>query len=509
MSGKTRRNFLRGLGSSLSLPLWAQLAACTRTSESPSTKNGGSPLALTDTQERKFLFVFGAMGGASINDSFMAVRQSETKNERTLNTFPDSLVVQAEGTDLRAVDYESDSIAFLPFKVKANQSRFLAKYAHDIMVATVEASTVAHATGQYRCVSGNNAWNGRTLQEAVAAQYGRDLLMPNVNMATVGFAEHGQDPNLPAYARAQGVADPAFFPFGLHGFAGIPGAPSAKLMNLARNFRENDLEARSAFMKSSGNTKLVRDWLAFRARQAEMEERDLINKLNPFEDTEDFPFGDFGLAPNADGKTLRDLFPRLGVDRLQTQALMAYLLVAKGLSCAVTFGIGMDPGVDGRDDPDDPIPLNVPSGFDFSHNGHRSTQALLWSQTLDTIDRLITLLKATEYRNGESLWRHSLIYIATEFGRDKDRESGAAEFTTGHHQNNGSVIISPLANGGRVLGGIDRDTLMTYGFDPLTGEPAPNTTMKDAHIYSGILQSMGVDTAGANLPAVPAMARKR
>ena len=507
MTGKTRRRVLQELGAAMSLPFVGPLG-CTPASRNV---NAADAVAAREAPPRKFLFVFGAMGGASINDSFLATRESESKNYKILNTFPDHLVVEpvtplAPGARLRAVNFESDSIGFLPFEFKVKQSDFLAKYASDIMVATVEASTVAHNLGQYRAVTGNNAWNGRTLQEAVAAQYGSDLLMPNVNMSTLGFAEHGKDPTLPTYARAHMVSDPRFFPFMTHGYAGLRGTPSDRLMHLARRFRADKLEASGDFLRRSGKNKVVQEWLSYRGKIDEFERRDLINQLNALENSSDLPFLDFDLSPNADGETLRQIFDKTLENRLQSQALLAYLLVAKGLSCTVTFGIGMDPEVGG--DELDPVPLNVPSGFDFSHNAHRETQSLLWGQTLSVIDRLITLLKSTEYRNGESLWQHSMIYIATEFGRDKDREENDAKFTSGHHQNNAAVIISPMANGGRVLGGIDRDSLLTYGFDPMTGEPTKlGMTMQDKHIYAGILQSLSVDTTGSGLPVVPAMSK--
>ena len=49
-------------------------------------------------------------------------------------------------------------------------------------------------------------------------------------------------------------------------------------------------------------------------------------------------------------------------------------------------------------------------------------------------------------------------------------------FGTGHHLNNGSLIVSPFANGNRVLGGVDPDTGLTYGFDPRTGDPERGST---------------------------------
>ncbi|MCX6131604.1 MAG: hypothetical protein NTX25_21405 [Proteobacteria bacterium] len=204
---------------------------------------------------------------------------------------------------------------------------------------------------------------------------------------------------------------------------------------------------------------------------------------------------------------MRDAFPDIGADPLQNQALMAYLSVTQGITCTATFGLGMNVTVDGKD-ADNPLLTNTPTAFDYSHNAHRATQAVLWHRVFDTLDRLITLLKITEYRDGQSYWDHSMIYIATEFGRDKKRLDGQREFPTGHDTNNGVVIISPRVNGGRVLGGVDLKTLRTYGFNPETGDPTPGREMSEREIYAGILQALDVDCTGSGLPNMPAMRRK-
>ena len=64
-----------------------------------------------------------------------------------------------------------------------------------------------------------------------------------------------------------------------------------------------------------------------------------------------------------------------------------------------------------------------------------------------------------------------------------------------------------LANGGRVLGGVDPTTLMTYGFDPATGRPEPGRTMTEPEIYGGIVQALGIPTPGAGLTDMRAMRR--
>jgi hypothetical protein len=98
--------------------------------------------------------------------------------------------------------------------------------------------------------------------------------------------------------------------------------------------------------------------------------------------------------------------------------------------------------------------------------------------------------------------------VATEFGRSRNRPEGAMTFGSGHDLNNGALIVSPLANGGKMLGGVDPDTLMTYGFDPLTGRPEPGRHMTEAEVFSGIVQALGIETPGAGLPDMRIMRRK-
>ncbi len=463
--------------------------------------------ALGYKNDPKFLFVFGAMGGASINDSFLAVRQSESDFASELNTFPDDWVKSIEGTHLRAVDLSMNDIGPLPFPVRSNQSLFLEKHFRDILVATVEHSTVSHPLGQKRILTGNDAWLGRTLQEVVALEYGSDMAIPNVNMSSLGFAEAGSDSSIQNEAVAEVISNPNFFTLGLHGYKGVPGAPEGRLVDIARRYRKQ-LDKNSEFYKTFSNADKIQDWLLLRQeRQKRIETLSLIDKLNMFEETSDLPFSDFGLHPNPRGDAIREMFPDLGADPLQTQAALAYMLISQGISTTATIGLGMNVTINGND-ADNPLLTNTPTGFDYSHNAHRGTQALLWNRSLDIIDRLITLLQRTEYKKGDSLWDRSLILIATEFGRDKSRPMDAEEFTSGHNQNNGITIISPMVNGGRILGGVDPNTLLTYGFNPETGAPDPQRKMTEKEIFSGILQAIGIDTSEAKLPDMSAM-RKR
>ena len=118
----------------------------------------------------------------------------------------------------------------------------------------------------------------------------------------------------------------------------------------------------------------------------------------------------------------------------------------------------------------------------------------MWSYMLKSIDGLIDLLKATDIDGDPAKgkrWDKSLIYIATEFGRDKIATGGS-----GHHLNNGSVIISPMVNGNKQYGGVNPDTGLTFGFDANTGAPDANLQLHEKDIYSAVAHALGIDFDG-------------
>ncbi len=473
---------------------------------------GRSARAVEEPPERRFLIVLGAAGGASIIDSFLAIRESESRTPATLNCFPDAVVHQVEGSPFRAVNLQADQTGPTPFPLHTDQLEFVRKHHQDLMVATLTCTSVNHDVAQKRSITGNDAWAGRTLQEAVATAYGDGLALPNVNMAVGStFMTPGHDRTIPASCFPEPVVSPSTWPLSLHGSKGIAG-PDQALIEKARNLRDQGLEPASIFRRIfAGNEDLER-WIRLRRTQRQLETADLITKLMVRADSPKFPLAANGLQESEHAARVRERFPLYEINPLHAQAALAYLLIKTGVSVSVTLGtrafIGEvtgelitralegEPGVD------------APLGFDVSHGYHRSAQAVGWNQLLLVADGLIDLLKAEEYRNGESLWDRSLIYIATDFGRTKKRAPGAEEFGTSHDLNNGVVILSPQANGDRVLGGVNPDTAMTYGFDPTTGAPDPGRTMQEKEIYAGVLHTLGVDTAGTDLPDMRAMRRR-
>ncbi|QRN95801.1 hypothetical protein JRI60_43280 [Archangium violaceum] len=469
---------------------------------------GGVRQARLDGKPR-FLIVVGAIGGASIVDSMLAVRASETTavggNPAKLNTFADAQVQDVEGSPFRAVKMEVDYLGSIPTKVKTDQLPFVRKYKDSMLVATSVGTSVNHVIAQKRSLTGSGAWRGRTLQECVALQYGAGFPIPNVNMANSGFAERGADSSLPAYCYGEVVAKPSFWPLGLDGMKGLKDVPSRDVVNLARVVR-NSLDAQSVFGKTFDEAAVLELWNEQRASgQAALEAQDLISRLNVMPDNpSETPLSEYGLSSSPDAERLRAVFPNYLTDPVEGQAALAFLLIKNRVSVSVTLGPSFNIALSSSKQF-----TNPPLAFDFSHNEHRSVQAFMWERLMGTIDKLIELLKSEPFdSSGESLWDRSLIYMATEFGRSRTRQEGATRFGTGHDLNNGFMILSPMVRGNTVLGGVDPKTTLTYGFDPRTGAPQPSKMeSNEADIFSGILTAMGVDTSGSGLPDASAFVR--
>ena len=61
---------------------------------------GRKPALARDTDDPRFLIVLTGSGGASLIDSFLAIRASESKNADTINAYPDEVVQSFEDTPL-------------------------------------------------------------------------------------------------------------------------------------------------------------------------------------------------------------------------------------------------------------------------------------------------------------------------------------------------------------------------------------------------------------------------
>ena len=493
----TRRRALAGLGA-----LTAGVAGSSFLPRARAHHDGGDG--------PRFLIVLTASGGASILDAMLAIRESESANASTLNCFPDALVQDVAGSPFRAVDQSFDALGPIAMPFSTDQSSFVNAHHQDMLVATLTGTSVNHAVAQRRSVTGNEAWRGRSLQEAVALQHGADFVLPNVHLLTgTGFTARGTDASLPAYAYGEAVANPALWPLALDGVLGTRYPVSREALAAARSLRNDTLDPRSRFDQAFGHSPRLDVWKRLRGvPQQQIEAAGLINQLIIRPDGPDYPLSEHGLQPAPDAALVRETFPSYETDPLDAQAALAFLLLKNRISVSVTLGPDFNASVDGELQGGQGIPegavANPPIAFDFSHQGHRSTQAFMWQRVMRVADGLIRLLKNEEWADGQSMWDRSMIYLASDFGRSKNRPAGADDFGSGHDLNNAALVISPLVAGNHVLGGVDPDTGLTYGFDPVTGEADPGRTTAEAEIFGGLLHSLGVETEG-EVPDVPAM----
>ena len=442
----TRRALLGGAVAGASTPLWL-------------------PRVRAAQDDPRYVIVLGCFGGASALDCFMPVDASQAWTDPSRGTVISYPTVQVG--NLRSVD-------------RATPVAFLQKHGQDCTVLATQSSSVNHFVAQSRAVTGRDAWSGRTLAEAVASTHGRDRVLPNVNMGRGGYALPGADATLEARYRAEVVSNPVTFPLATHSTDGIirEGPTPAEQTVMRREFirrtravRDGTLEGLSPFSETFANSRVRQDLLYARATSdPDVEAADLIRQLLFVEEIgEVLPWSDYGLSPNEEADRITDVlygaFPSDTSgnpdDRLHAQAALAYLLLRTGTSAAVTL---TEPGTDGF------------LAFDNSHVGHRAAQEVHWDRVLDTTSRLISLLESAEYIDasgptGTSIWDRTMIVFATEFGRDK-WDTGSS-FGTGHHLNNGLLVVSPLLKGDQTLGRADPNNGFTCGFDPDTGAPTP------------------------------------
>ena len=451
--------------------------------------------AAIDPSQRRFLFVIGANGGASIVDSFLPILNTESNSGA--NTFTEQQIQQPNGSNFRCpIPLDNDIQGAIPLGDGYNMATFLSKHSSDMAVMTQEVSSVNHLIAARRSVTGDNINGGRTLQEAVAAKYGMDLLLPNCNMAGDGYGVNGEDGTLPAKALGEVISDARYFAFATHGSKGLKNVPDASLLESARSVR-SELDASRAANSKLSRRALVNQYLAHRDELLpNLEAANLIGKLLMLQQSPNSaPLADFELEASPEGQMLAERFPNLQTDPFEAQVALAYLLIKNGVTCTVSLAPSGTPFFDAER-----TALTSPLGFDWSHVDHRGAQNAMWSRIMRMTDNLIDLLKASEFGDGQSYWDRSLIYIATEFGRDKTSNGGS-----GHDLNNGNVIVSPFINGNRVFGGLDSNTALTYGFDRQSGAPAPGTYMKEGDVYSAICQALDIEFQGRR--DVPAMMR--
>mgnify|MGYP000739781847 CR=1 FL=1 len=448
--------------------------------------------ARAQAADAKLLFIVSANGGASITDAFLPLTTDEAADGVRAYA-PDDVVDVGGFRVVRPLDNQLQGS--LPIGTGYSLVDFVNAHGDDLVVMTQENTSVNHDVAAHRSLTGSNVFNGRTLGEAVASVHGRDLVLPNVVSAYGGYARPGTDPSLAATSRGEPVANPLLFALGTHGSQGVRGATvDARVVERARRLRRR-LEERSPFVRTFKQRGRLRDYLSRRDDvAARLEADNLIQKLMMVPDPDhELPY--IGLQATEESVLLDEVFPERLDDPMHAQASLAFLLARYGVSCAVTLSTANAFfGDTGLKEP--------PLAFDYSHTEHVAAQNSMWGRTMETVDKLIQLLKRTPHLGNPdlgSMWSRSLIYVATEFGRDRDANAGGSS----HHLNNGSVLLSPMLQGGRVYGGVDVETGLTYGFDRDTGEARPGTVMPEGDVYSVIADAFDVDfDARSSLPCL-------
>lgn len=456
--------------------------------------------------DERFLVVLTAHGGASITDSFLAVSRQECAaaggDPSRLVAFDQhpgvvpsgnryALVRPVPGTPFRATAWRGSVNFGQEIEKAVDLYPFVQKHHRDMLVLTQTVSSVNHDTGQARSVTGAGAFRGRSIQEEMAVRYGASRVLPNVLLTTgSGFVRRGRDVRLDPRFVGEIVPDPLSWPIAL-GSEGLP--LSRDLIRRARSIRDELLEPETSFARTFANSRERERWLRTRqTRQADLESAEVTRKLL---------LGGTVLGAAPEASRLREVFPTMEEDPVEAQAAMAFLLLKNRFSSSVTLGPNAT-GITVGSPNDQDFLRQLSLSFDYSHTDHFSGQLWMWDRVLLLADRLIDLLKAEplDSEGQESMWDRTVMYFATEFGRQRGRPPNALEFTSGHALNNGVLMMSPLLRGNQVVGGVDPARIETYG-------PDSQSHYSEVHAYATLLGALDVDTSGSGLPDMSALVR--
>lgn len=427
----------------------------------------------------RYLFTICTTGGASVVDSFLAQASGPVAYA--------NLTKPGNGV-FSAVPVLQNSIqGAIPLGNGYSSGTFITKHGSDMVVMTCEVSSVNHLIAAKRAMTGDNVFGGKTIAEALAMAYGEKFPLANLLLAGGGYGAEGDDRLLPGFARGQAVADPLMFAFATHGFKGLNQPLTKEDVNALRLLR-SQMESAAPLMALAPKSPLVQSYLENRNRVVSMlENGDTITKMM-LRDPATSNLQAYGLQISQDFELVRSKFTNMAADPFEARLALGFLAVKNKLSVSVTIAPNQAPLISAQGTP------NAPIAFDWSHVDHRGAQNSMWSYVLKGTDSLIDLLKATDDPNaqdGSKMWDRSVIYLATEFGRDKIATGGS-----GHHLNNGVVMLSPLLKGGRIFGGVDPATGLTFGFDGKTGEPARNLWMSEKDIFSALSMALGIKFQG-------------
>jgi hypothetical protein len=446
-------------------------------------RRAGPQSVRTISPDEKFFFVVTATGGGAMTDAFHPMLPNEVtgSNASNLATYSESQVAKPSGSNLRCVKRISSAGVF---QSSYSLETLLAKHAADMVLIPVDNTSVNHVVAQKRAVTGSNINAGRTIMEAVAMRIGQDKLIANCNMGSGGYIAAGDDPTVPDWARSELINSPILFPLSTDGMRGLRDTPSRVEVEHGRSVRAK-LDQISPFAAAHAQSGLRKRFLELRDQLSlDMMSADLITKLMVIPDASSqgvaggLRLSERDLESSPDGQKIWSAFPNVMTDALHAQGALAFLLARTGVSSVITLGPSSTPAFL----PDGTI-LGTPISFDYSHVDHLAGQNVMWSRVGAQLDGLITLLKNEPLGTG-SMWDRSLIYVATDFGRGKQKAAGARTWSSPHELNNANLFISPMLKGNRLFGGIDPTTMMFYGFDRRTGEPAPGTMMREGDLYS-------------------------
>jgi uncharacterized protein (DUF1501 family) len=319
----------------------------------------------------------------------------------------------------------------------------------------VNMGTLTHEVGRRYFTTGKLprglAASGSSLGTAVAADEGKETLIPNLAISVETYNE-----TFPPYASGLGVNSyddvlNLLKPLG----TALPLGSDAALLAFEK---DNDTCEQHA---------LNGDGLIDTFKASRVKARTMVDSTSS-------ALFNFKIPP-APGMTT--LFDTLGITKTadfagpKGNAAIAAQALTQGISQSVSVQLAKD-----LDD----------------HNDWGDTHATVLGDGLDALANLIAYLKKTPYKGGSTMtWAHTTLLVFSEFARTPLLNGRDGR---DHHLASSCLLAGPGIKGNLVVGATSDKALSVRGLDPVKGTPDDTNgiQLRPSDIHATVLHSMGL-----------------
>lgn len=331
----------------------------------------------------------------------------------------------------------------------------LLRHANEVSILRgVAMDTLTHEVGRRYFMTGKFprglAPNGSSIDSVAAAAAGGATLLPNLSVVAESYNE-----GLPPFANATVVNGATDLQVALRPFGATLDPRGAEALH---RFQDGEPTCESVSLDQGG---LVTTFREATGRARGIVQADVASL--------------FGFTLPAPSPETRRLYDALAIEKdddlagPRGRAAIAAQALCSGLSDAVSVDL---------------------AGKLDSHADWDTEHAPILRESLDTLGRLIQVLKDAPHKAGGSVWSRTTMLVYSDFARTPLLNSRNGR---DHHLASSALVAGPKIRGNRIIGATSDKLMTPMNIDPNTGATKDDgVRLRPADIHATLLTSMGI-----------------